>query len=300
MNPNQLPPSLDTWTTCFLLAAGQGIFLAILLFLHKTGNRRANVLLGFFILAFAVTLIDYVGFWTRYGQYFPLVQGIYMPLTLVFGPLLLLYFRSIAGKKFRWSDGFHFLPALIFVALRLSHWHSWFPSPVAFGNFLASIFLLHLTGYGILASIFIWENQAENVIQRRWQWTLLGLYSGFVLGFLIYYLLVRTPYFTLFHDYSIAFAMAVMIYGVGFLGYRQPEIFAGQALQKIFQPKYQNSSLTPAATASLRDKLLVFMEKEQPHLDNDLRLNSLAQQLGVSVHHLSQVINEQFGKNFTG
>ena len=40
------------------------------------------------------------------------------------------------------------------------------------------------------------------------------------------------------------------------------------------------------------------MENEKPYLNNRLGLKDVAEYLNISVHHLSQVINEQLDKNF--
>ena len=40
------------------------------------------------------------------------------------------------------------------------------------------------------------------------------------------------------------------------------------------------------------------METDQPFLDGKLTLSQVAQNLGISNNHLSQVINENLGKNF--
>lgn len=300
-----LTPSLDTWTTFFLLAAGQGIFLSVTLFVHKKGKHQANVLLGIFILLFAITLIDYVGFWTRYNTYYPDFRGIYEHLVLLFGPLLFLYFKALEGEKLTREDALHFVPAALLTSVILLDGNLW----RAFYDFQAALFITHLTVYAAVAQWYLQkkrhetestESSALQAIRQRWNRTLLLLYGGFILGYLLYYILVRTPWFTLFYDYSISLAMTIFIYGVGYLGFRQPEIFSGEALQQIFLPaKYQNSSLTPTAARSLLKRLLKYMDEAQPYLDNELRLNTLAESMGVSTHHLSQVINEQIGKSFS-
>ena len=40
------------------------------------------------------------------------------------------------------------------------------------------------------------------------------------------------------------------------------------------------------------------MESDKPYLDGDLTLAALADQLSISRHHLSQIINERLGLNF--
>lgn len=320
-------PSLDTWTTFFLLAAGHGLFLAMMLFFNKKGNPAANRILGVFILCFALTLIDYVGYWTRYNYYFPYLANMYKFLAFLFGPLLFLYFKRIEEDAIRWSrDWMHFIPFL----LMLVYLAPWFlipgPSKVKLLQGVAdevvqqrfffpiipylvpSLIVGHLSIYAVACFRYVSRQKEEDPrkeeelsqVRYRWYRVLMGLYMGFAAGYLFYYLLVFTPYFTLFYDYSISLAMTVFIYTVGILGYKQPAIFSGQALQKVFlAPKYQNSSLTPSASQSLLQKLLAFMEVEKPYLDQDLRLATLAEQMNSTTHHLSQVINEQLGKSFS-
>lgn len=320
-------PSLDTWTIFFLLAAGHGLFLTLMLFFNKKGNQRANRILGLFILCFSLTLIDYVGYWTRYHFYFPYLANMYKPLAFLFGPLLFLYFKQIEEDNIRWSRYWlHFIPFL----LMLVYLGPWFlvPGPskmnllqgvvdevVKQRFFFPSIPYLvpglivgHLSIYALLCSRYVQKQKQDDLrnnepmsrIRYSWYRVLMGLYIGFVGGYLFYYVLVNTPYFTLFYDYSISLAMTVFIYTVGVLGYKQPAIFSGQALQKVFlAPKYQNSSLTPSASQSLLQKLLAFMKAEKPYLDQDLRLAGLAEQMNSTTHHLSQVINEQLGKSFS-
>ncbi|MDH5518135.1 MAG: AraC family transcriptional regulator [Gammaproteobacteria bacterium] len=108
------------------------------------------------------------------------------------------------------------------------------------------------------------------------------------------------------------------IYSMGYLGFRQPVIFtqsevdAGKNSEAILPTtedeetivvlgnasKYKTSSLDADMSAALRVELQRHMETENPHLDSKLTLSQLAKQLGISSNYLSQVINEQFEKNF--
>jgi AraC-like DNA-binding protein len=69
-------------------------------------------------------------------------------------------------------------------------------------------------------------------------------------------------------------------------------------LENLNPVKYRNSQLTENASQSLAEKLTQLMKEQQIYRENELGLDKLATRLGVSRHHLSQVINEQFGKNF--
>lgn len=112
--------------------------------------------------------------------------------------------------------------------------------------------------------------------------------------------------------------IVTVIYAMGYLGLRQPVIFTGPALdadnsskapvQQINEEntgisldtdiKYKTSSLDSEMSAALRTELQHYMEVERPHLDSKLTLPQLAKQIGISPNYLSQVINEQYKKNF--
>lgn len=320
-----LQPAFSLWTILFLMAAGQGLFFSFLIFMNKKNRQTANWLLGLFILMFALTLIDYVGFWTHYNIHFPNFANSWQIFVFTFGPLLYLYFKMVnTTQKLTWRDGLHFLPLiLMFFLVRVPYLSLSSTSKITFlmgkfdEEFIANmtltreiwknfnlIILGHLTIYTLLCWRFITQKKQEHpdlsIQQKRWYHTLLGLFVGFVFSFYFYYFLIETPWFSLFYDYSISFAMTVFIYTVGYLGHYQPEIFAGQKLQPIFRPvKYQSSSLTKKAADSLLQHLLHLMDKEEVYKNNELRLASLADQLNTSPHHLSQVINEKLGKSFS-
>jgi AraC-like DNA-binding protein len=66
--------------------------------------------------------------------------------------------------------------------------------------------------------------------------------------------------------------------------------------------RYEKSGLDNNAACAISEKLQKLMVQDKPYLDPDLKIASLAQQLDVSVHHLSQVINSDNaagkGRNF--
>ncbi|MCK5281030.1 MAG: helix-turn-helix transcriptional regulator, partial [Cyclobacteriaceae bacterium] len=61
---------------------------------------------------------------------------------------------------------------------------------------------------------------------------------------------------------------------------------------------YKNSGLKKADSERYLKELFNYMENEKPYLNNRLGLKDVAEYLNISVHHLSQVINEQLDKNF--
>jgi AraC-like DNA-binding protein len=119
-------------------------------------------------------------------------------------------------------------------------------------------------------------------------------------------------------------AIAILIYVMGYLGLRQPEIFAGaseappplaeatpplveepphlvEALESPESPdtkKYERSGLTKTKAEAFHKKLIHLMETDKPFTYSSLKLNQLAKMIGTTPNYLSQVINEECDQNF--
>ncbi|HNO12359.1 MAG TPA: helix-turn-helix domain-containing protein, partial [bacterium] len=62
--------------------------------------------------------------------------------------------------------------------------------------------------------------------------------------------------------------------------------------------KYGNSFLPHSAVQQIANDLEKIMETEKLYLENDIKLEILAQKLNVSKHHISQTINRVYVVNF--
>jgi AraC-like DNA-binding protein len=115
-------------------------------------------------------------------------------------------------------------------------------------------------------------------------------------------------------------AVSLFVYVTGYLGFKQTTVFS-DVVESIVTPapveiqdenesaeetelvadspgKYLRSSLKENEAFETLSRLLDYMEKEKPYLDDQLTLPRLATDLGTSVNHLSQIINEHRGQNF--
>jgi AraC-like DNA-binding protein len=133
-------------------------------------------------------------------------------------------------------------------------------------------------------------------------------------------------------NYLISLMIAVVIFVMGYKGIRQPVVFfpsnsgasavpietsMDEAGEQVGQTnadeprvtgcaepcpdsgkKYRKSSLSAGLSESIHERLLQTMALEKPFVDEDLTLHSLAEQLGVSPNHLSQVINGRLNRSF--
>ena len=64
--------------------------------------------------------------------------------------------------------------------------------------------------------------------------------------------------------------------------------------------KYQNSSLSEEDKETYTTQILEYMENEKPYLNPELKQLDIAEDLSMSVHLLSQILNDCFKRNFNG
>jgi AraC-like DNA-binding protein len=311
-------PSLDRWTTVFLFAAVQGMFLASILFFNKRGNRSANRALAAYILLFSLMLSCYVAFWSGYMRRYVHLTGIDAPLPFLFGPVLLLYLKLYNKEKIDNFYYLHFLPFMIHVLVfspfyikNAEEKDNFLKNTVKTEGVLNIIHILNHMQLFFLTVYAIWmffnlkkyKNQLatlpEGIQKYKWQRLIVYFFIGFVVSYWSYYILVWLNWLSRESDYGISFFMALFIYTVGYLGFRQPEIFQDYTVEKNGNgSKYEKSSLTPVQSKSYLDNLLNMMDTEKPYLDSELKINELADKLGITMHHLSQVINAELEQNY--
>ena len=101
----------------------------------------------------------------------------------------------------------------------------------------------------------------------------------------------------------LAAIIGLMVAATGFWGLQQTDIFSSLPSRDIpsvsdkTQP-YQKSGLASEKAKHYAEQLRGFMEDKKLYLDEELSLPLLAEAVKLSPSHLSQVINQQFEKNF--
>ena len=298
-------PSLDTWTSAFLLAVAMGVFLSILLF---TNSDRKNHPIAFFVLAFSVILFQYVLYWTRYETEFPYLVLIPPICYYSTGPLLYLYFLRLYNKEVSFNYALHFLPAALLVIPNLFFWlkiNGWYDGEIPL-LWLAQqhwFIVAHMSCYTLLLFRLLTVHNGIPTefteVRRRWSKFLSILYGLFVASYASYYMLVGFSFFNSQWDYAISFMMSFSIYVIGYIIFRQPSVFNGELYTNLFLPiQNKKTSFEDSLLNELYTNLTTYMQQEKPYIDNELRLVHLADQLGFSTHLLSKVINKKSGKNF--
>lgn len=90
---------------------------------------------------------------------------------------------------------------------------------------------------------------------------------------------------------------------IGFYGFKQTTIFTNLALQEELSLKstsgsYERSGLSSTQAKEYHSQLLTLMQEKKPYLNGELTAGELSKLLGISVNHLSQVLNKEQKQNF--
>jgi AraC-like DNA-binding protein len=111
-------------------------------------------------------------------------------------------------------------------------------------------------------------------------------------------------------DLFIYLAASIVIYSIGYLSLRQPQIFSPGTQKSDMVPvmspeeqtgestSYKKSGLTDEESLGYQKNILQMMETDKPYLNNELTLRELAGKLSMSTHNLSEILNTRLKQNF--
>ncbi len=160
--------------------------------------------------------------------------------------------------------------------------------------------LIHLSVYtvfGVIITIKAFSEKKESFWRSK-QETFKKLRStvGQNVFIIVFIFIVKIFYYDDTGDHLFSVYITIAIYLISFQVIRQSGFFKQPSL--VEQQKYKSSSLSLDDKTEILKKLKNKMENDKPFLQPDFSLPELASQLKLSVHQLSQAINDGLGKTF--
>jgi len=343
------------WIHLAILVAGvQGFLLAGTLAAHRS-NRTANRLLAALVAAFTVYLLEEVYYSAGLVRTYPHLFGFSYPLPWVFGPLVYLYAVAASDRAWRFERRqlIHFAPVVVVVIASMPLYLMHGAEKIALfdrlqsGDVPMTVRVLDPTKYisGLAYSVATVaylrrhrrrvENSYSNTERVNLRWLLWLTGAALAIWVLATWsevsglipMTVRQR-----SDDLVSLGIAIVVYGIGYMGLRQPEIFRYEdpessaptavvqpAVEPIATPlqpsrdaetpepvdadetrdaRYARSGLSEAEAAALKAELLALMTKERPYREPDLTLSALAERLDTTPHKLSEVLNAEIGQTF--
>lgn len=300
----------------YLFSGFLGLFLCIMLNLKKGIKRSSTMLMSLFMVFHSLFIIHLSIYLINCQYFFPNTLLASTTFTLLYGPLIFLYFKTIISDyKLQWKDILHLIPTIglliyilpFYVLSSDEKFNIMFNQEdilVFEAKFIIVAKVISLCIYGFLTYKLYKENvkqEEEKTNKLLWQRNIIGMYVLYTIIFILYSTTTSGYFdFPLFFHLQIVVMVALVFY-VSYISYVQPEIFKGE-VKLVVDPgnifKYKTSSLTPSYSNELKDELYKILEKEKIYKEDGVNLNMLSERLGTSRHNTSQIINEHFDMNF--
>ena len=295
-------PNFSFMPLLFLVSTSVGFFLAFVLFMKRKANG-GNVFLSILLFLFSISIADSVLYWTDYYLVQPDLLGISLSFALFFGPLYYAYAITSLSKAKRpkyWCLP-HMIPGMLYLLYllpfhltfgpdKLEAIQAWYRDPVNMVVApLAKIISLVVYGWGVWLFLKREKNHSPQWLRRA-----TAMFLAYAVLLTFYDFLVVLGILQIQWDYVISAAMVVFIYYIGYLGFSSSKLMDG------LKPngKYRSTTLTNAASEHIFEKLSLYLEQHKPYLNPEMRQPQLAQELSLTTHQLSQVINKRAQMSF--
>lgn len=266
------------------------VSLYILLFLPK--KRIANYFLGALILMLSIRIGKSV--LVTFGNNVPRIYlQIGLSTCFFIGPILYYYLKSVLHnisvipKSWKIQLG-SIAGILLLIGLLYSYqaypdyWKHYFVK----GIYVQWVFFILLSGWELRSIIRKLVSKEQLSITELW---LLAIYVGNALICACYIF----GYFRLYiiGPLSFSFVFYALLFFLLFKKNRNL-VFEEQ------QQKYASKKIEATTALSLKEQLYQLMEEKELYKDSSIKLKDVAQELKITPHQLSQLLNDNIGKSF--
>ncbi len=307
----------------FIVGAAQGFFLSFFIF-KKKENHSANLLLAFLILAFSIDLCHSFLMSSKLYIQFPHLLGLSVGFPYLYGPLIYLYIIIIGSEKkeFKKQYWLHFIPYLIVLIALFSIFY-FEDAAFKIGLFerkfeilSGKLIALFIPYHGIIYTYFSIKKVREFNKKIKYSYSNIDKVSlnwlvYFAFGTLIIWSIVIVTYVVsaIFgkdgnSGYAIYYGITVFTYLIGYKSLNQPEVYIVEPAKtddielENRVKSYQKSGLSEDKASDYLLKLVTLFETEKIYRNSNLTLSELSQNINISTHNLSEVINTKLNQTF--
>ncbi len=309
--PTLLNNLLNSW---FVIIAVFGLFIGAYLIIRNCRKNTHTIFIGIFIITLSLVLFELTLFWWPGLFYQPKIP-FFKVLIFLWAPSFYLYIKNkltLTTKPTAKEIILHFSVFVITVLYMLLLNNTMdeavyaqeglvhFTTELVRNIWIKSIYFGAY--FMLIVALYLRNGKTLPKEDRNWSKALIAFF-----GLLLVLTIFRAE-FSHFHIYDDAtryigaYALAGFISLFGLLLFLHPQLITKPLvpIEIIAETdtKYRNSGLTPDMSEMLRKELLEAMVVKRLFLDGTLTLTTLADFLNTDRYSLSQVINQNFGKNF--
>lgn len=277
----------------FLVAIIIGINFSLLLWFSKRTNQSANRFLSFALIVSDLWIARILGIDIGLAAIIPVWAWVPFRFSLALGPLIYFYVLKITRPEFklRFKDLLHFGPLLLELGAQLaSEQLNPVLSVLAFISVTSYLYFSRRLIARFYQGLEFNEMSDRSRYQLRWLHRLLT-----VLGLLW---LLWIPFTAVHYHYqpgiSVYFPLYLLLIGaiiwIAVVAHLRPEA--------AIKAQVPVSRSVPADLKQKRIWLKRVLKENRYYLEPELSLSSLADELGLTTHELSRIINTAFKKSF--
>lgn len=273
------------------LGAFNGVVIGCYFLLVAKPKTAANYFLGVLLLALSIRIGKSVFLYFNDNLAGGFLQ-FGMSACLFVGPSLYFYLRSVTKPERSSADWkYHFFPLLIII-LAIDFRYPWYEYRVLwyytfYAIYAVWLFYLVLSGLVIRSSIKKLLEGTRLTYMEVW---VVSIFVGNLLIWIAYNTTSYTSYIAGALSFSFIFYLLILL--LAFTRKQDPSFMSRQI-------KYGNKKIEDEEAQMLHDRLHQLMTERQLYKDANLKLAEMAGKLNILPHRLSQLINDNLGKNFT-
>lgn len=308
----------NIWTLVITWGTIQCLLLSGLLIIKKEENRSQRVILSIILLIIGYQSFNFLYSYFEWYHTFPHLIWSGSPIWFLIGPLLYFFERYSTAKDFKLKvpHTLHLAPFLLaffymwrFYLLngdqKIAIFESYYVNYADKVDYFFYAFIICGFIYGILTYINFRkyfktvgeEYSADTIYSHKWILGFLISFIFFWLITLIYHLLLISNFVTFFpYDYVTYIYLTIFIQAFGITSAMKPDSFFITPVST--DNSNRNDSLDSSEMEHAVTELKDFMCLHKPYLNPELRINDLSKMTEIPTHRLSQIINNQTGKNF--
>lgn len=281
------------------LGAFNGLLLSFYFLFFAKPKHISNYFLGTLLLALSIRIGKSVFFFFNPDLDAEFLQ-IGISACAFIGPSLFFYFKSMTTPLEKFSGNWKIHFTLIFLIITIYGFlYPWATHPNMWGGGTMICYVYYewfiytaAAGYlirPIFYQLFFKKEKLESI--QIW---MLSMFVGNVLIWSSYFFVAYTSYIT--GALSFSFILYLMLLFIFFSKKKNSILFKKETVNK---PKYGDKKIETAEAKSLLEDLEKIMTQDELFKNPNLKLSDLAKKLNILPHTLSQLINENLGKNFS-
>ncbi len=273
------------------LGAFNGLVLGLYFLLIAKPPAASNYFLGFLLLALCIRIGKSVIYYFN-----PDLAGIFLQLgmsgCLFIGPSLYFYIKSVLNPS-EISSEWKYHYSILFIGITIINvLYPWDTSPEWY-YFFHTIYYIWL-GY-ILLSGWILKSTLSKLFKRSIPLSSMEIWvTSIFIGNAIIWIAYKTTAYTSYivGALSFSFVFYLLILLLIFTRRKDASFMARQV-------KYASKKISEEEADKMFLQLQKLMKDEMLFQDSNIKLSDIAERLKVLPHTLSQLINDNLGKNFT-